>query len=249
MKMISWNVNGLRACASKGFVESVTALDADVICLQETKMKEEQADIQLDGYTRFFNSAEKAGYSGTAIYTRVPGRFEKDMGIAEHDHEGRITRLILPDYQIVCCYTPNSQRGLTRIDYRMQWEKDFREYLCELDREKPVVLCGDLNVAHEEIDLKNPSTNHENAGFTDRERECMTSLLSSGFIDSFRYFHPQEKDRYSWWSYMMHSRDRNIGWRIDYFIVSEKLRDRMVSAEIHDSVMGSDHCPIELVID
>ena len=232
----------------KGFRESVLSLDADVICLQETKMKPEQADAALDGYEMFFNSAQKAGYSGTAVYTRVGGTFGKDMGIAQHDSEGRITTLELPDYTVVCCYTPNSQRGLTRLAYRMQWEDDFLSYLKGLDKKKPVVLCGDLNVAHMPIDLKNPSSNRMNAGFTDQEREKMTRLLSSGFTDTFRRLHPDATGAYTWWSYMMHARDTNAGWRIDYFIVSDRLMPCVKSASIHSEIFGSDHCPVELVL-
>ena len=249
MKLISWNVNGLRACAGKGFAGSVTALDADVICLQETKLSPEQMNVSLPGYEVFLNSAEKKGYSGTAVFTRVaPLRVTYGLGIEEHDHEGRIILAEFDDFQLVNCYTPNAQRGLTRLDYRMKWEDDFRAWLVARDAEKPVILCGDLNVAHEEIDLKNPGTNHQNAGFTDQERGRMTELLRAGFIDSFRHFYPDKTGEYSWWSYMFNARANNAGWRIDYFLVSEKLKDRMLGAAIHQDILGSDHCPVELTI-
>ncbi len=249
MKLISWNVNGLRACAGKGFAESVMKLDADVICLQETKLSPDQMNVSLPGYEVFLSSAEKKGYSGTALFTRAaPLRVSYGMGIEEHDHEGRIIVAEYPDFQLVNCYTPNAQRGLTRLDYRMKWEDDFRAFLSARDAEKPVILCGDLNVAHEAIDLKNPGSNHENAGFTDQERGKMTELLGAGFIDSFRYFYPDKAGEYSWWSYMFNARANNAGWRIDYFLVSEKLRDRMLGAAIHQQIMGSDHCPVELTL-
>ena len=249
MKLISWNVNGLRACAGKGFAGSVTALDADVICLQETKLSPEQMNVSLPGYEVFLNSAEKKGYSGTAVFTRVaPLRVTYGLGIEEHDHEGRIILAEFDNFQLVNCYTPNAQRGLTRLDYRMKWEDDFRAWLVARDAEKPVILCGDLNVAHEEIDLKNPGTNHQNAGFTDQERGRMTELLRAGFIDSFRHFYPDKTGEYSWWSYMFNARANNAGWRIDYFLVSEKLKDRMLGAAIHQDILGSDHCPVELTI-
>ena len=249
MKLISWNVNGLRACAGKGFADSVLGLDADVICLQETKLQESQLDVSLPGYQVYLNCAEKKGYSGTAIFTRVPPlRVEKDMGLDEHDHEGRILRAEFEDFQLINCYTPNSQKELARLDYRMKWEDDFRAFLIEQDARKPVILCGDLNVAHEEIDLKNPRTNRMNAGFTDQERARFTNLLAAGFIDSFRYFHPDAAGEYSWWSYIRNARATNAGWRIDYFVVSRRLEGRMQSACIHQEIFGSDHCPVELVI-
>ena len=249
MKLISWNVNGLRACAGKGFADSVLGLDADVICLQETKLQESQLDVSLPGYQVYLNCAEKKGYSGTAIFTRVPPlRVEKDMGLDEHDHEGRILRAEFEDFQLINCYTPNSQKELARLDYRMKWEDDFRAFLIAQDARKPVILCGDLNVAHEEIDLKNPRTNRMNAGFTDQERAQFTSLLAAGFIDSFRYFHPDAAGEYSWWSYIRNARATNAGWRIDYFVVSRRLESRMQSACIHQEIFGSDHCPVELVI-
>ena len=249
MKLISWNVNGLRACAGKGFADSVLGLDADVICLRETKLQESQLDVSLPGYQVYLNCAEKKGYSGTAIFTRVPPlRVEKDMGLDEHDHEGRILRAEFEDFQLINCYTPNSQKELARLDYRMKWEDDFRAFLTEQDARKPVILCGDLNVAHEEIDLKNPRTNRMNAGFTDQERAQFTNLLAAGFIDSFRYFHPDAAGEYSWWSYIRNARATNAGWRIDYFVVSRRLEGRMQSACIHQEIFGSDHCPVELVI-
>ena len=249
MKLISWNVNGLRACAGKGFADSVLGLDADVFCLQETKLQESQLDVSLPGYQVYLNCAEKKGYSGTAIFTRVPPlRVEKDMGLDEHDHEGRILRAEFEDFQLINCYTPNSQKELARLDYRMKWEDDFRAFLIEQDARKPVILCGDLNVAHEEIDLKNPRTNRMNAGFTDQERAQFTNLLAAGFIDSFRYFHPDAAGEYSWWSYIRNARATNAGWRIDYFVVSRRLEGRMQSACIHQEIFGSDHCPVELVI-
>ena len=248
MKLISWNVNGLRACAGKGFADSVLGLDADVICLQETKLQESQLDVSLPGYQVYLNCAEKKGYSGTAIFTRVPPlRVEKDMGLDEHDHEGRILRAEFEDFQLINCYTPNSQKELARLDYRMKWEDDFRAFLIEQDARKPVILCGDLNVAHEEIDLKNPRTNRMNAGFTDQERAQFTNLLAAGFIDSFRYFHPDAAGEYTWWSYIRNARATNAGWRIDYFVVSRRLEGRMQSACIHQEIFGSDHCPVELV--
>ena len=249
MKLISWNVNGLRACLKKGFVESVSALDANVICLQEIKMQKGQCDVELPGYAAVFNSAEKKGYSGTAVFTRVPPlNTTFGIGIDEHDHEGRVITCEFEDFYLVCCYTPNSQDGLRRLDYRMRWEDDFRAYLKGLDAVKPVVLCGDLNVAHQEIDLKNPKTNHMNAGFTDEERGKFTELLSAGFLDSFRCFFPDATGQYSWWSYIGGARSRNAGWRIDYFVVSERFGERMASAGIHQEIMGSDHCPVELVL-
>jgi len=249
MKLISWNVNGLRACAGKGFFESVRALDADVVALQETKLQEGQFDAQIEGYRAYFNYAEKKGYSGTALYTRVePLNVRFGMGVAEHDHEGRIISAEYDDFFLVVCYTPNSQRELARLDYRMRWEADFRAWLNGLAAVKPVVLCGDLNVAHREIDLKNPATNHMNAGFTDQERAAFSELLAGGFVDSFRFFYPGLAGAYSWWSYIGRARDRNAGWRIDYFVVSEALRDRMAGAAIHSEIFGSDHCPVELTL-
>ena len=247
MKLISWNVNGLRACAGKGFFESVQSLDADVIALQETKMQAGQFDAILKGYHAYFNYAEKKGYSGTALFSRVePISVTYGIGIEEHDHEGRVIAAEYEDFILVVCYTPNSQKELARLDYRMKWEADFRAWLKALDEKKPVILCGDLNVAHKEIDLKNPSTNHMNAGFTDQERAAFTELLGAGFVDSFRLLHPDETGAYSWWSYIGHARDRNAGWRIDYFVVSEKLKERVAGASIHNEIFGSDHCPVEL---
>ncbi|MDD6553904.1 MAG: exodeoxyribonuclease III [Prevotellaceae bacterium] len=246
MKFISWNVNGLRACVNKGFKESFESLDADFFCLQETKMQEGQLDLQFPGYESYWNYAEKKGYSGTAIYTKhKPLTVTKGIGIEEHDHEGRVITLEYPDYYLVTVYTPNSQDGLRRLDYRMTWERDFQNYLHELDKKKPVIVCGDMNVAHEEIDIKNPKTNHKNAGFTDEERQQMTTLLGNGFTDTFRYKYPDEVT-YSWWSYRFHAREKNAGWRIDYFLISDRLRDRLEDAKIHTEIMGSDHCPIEL---
>ena len=249
MKLISWNVNGLRAAVGKGFADSFAALDADVFCLQETKLQEGQLDLPFEGYESFWNCAEKKGYSGTAIYTRVPPlSVTVGMGMEEHDHEGRIVTAEFEDFRLVNVYVPNSQEGLKRLDYRMRWEDDFRAWLKEMDAEKPVVVCGDLNVAHQEIDLKNPKTNRRNAGFTDEERQKMTELLEAGFVDSFRYLHPDARDVYSWWSYRFHAREKNAGWRIDYFIVSEKLKERIEGASIHCAVEGSDHCPVELIL-
>ena len=248
MKFISWNVNGLRACAGKGFADAFAQLDADFFCLQETKMQEGQLDLAFPGYQSYWNYAEKKGYSGTAIYTRhTPLSVSYGIGINEHDHEGRVITMEMEDFFLVCCYTPNSQDGLRRLDYRMRWEDDFRQYLVQLDKQKPVILCGDLNVAHEEIDLKNPKTNRKNAGFTDEERQQMTNLLSNGFIDTFRTLHPDEVT-YSWWSYRFRAREKNAGWRIDYFIISERLRPRLLSAAIHTEILGSDHCPVEISI-
>ena len=247
MKFISWNVNGLRAAAGKGFADAFKALDADFFCLQETKMQEGQLDLSFDGYTSFWNSAEKKGYSGTAIFTRKkPLSVRYGMGVEEHDHEGRIVTLEMPDFYLVCVYVPNSQDGLRRLDYRMRWEDDFRRFVLSLD--KPVVICGDLNVAHEEIDIKNPASNRRNAGFTDEEREKFSILLGSGFTDTWRAQHPEEV-KYSWWSYRFHARENNAGWRIDYFVVSDSLRDKIVSTDIHNEIFGSDHCPVELVLD
>ena len=249
MKLISWNVNGLRACVGKGFADIFEQFDADFFCLQETKMQAGQLDLQFLGYQSYWNYADKKGYSGTAIYTRhTPISVAYGIGIDEHDHEGRVITLEMTDFYLVCCYTPNSQDGLKRLDYRMKWEDDFRAYLMRLDAQKPVILCGDLNVAHEEIDLKNPKTNHQSAGFTDDERQKMTQLLDSGFTDSFRFKYPEEV-QYSWWSYRFQARSKNVGWRIDYFIISNRLQDRLQDAKIHTEVMGSDHCPVEITID
>ncbi|BAK97211.1 exodeoxyribonuclease [Oscillibacter valericigenes Sjm18-20] len=249
MKLISWNVNGLRACIGKGFLDFCKSADADVICLQETKMKPEQADFDLPGYEKFWNSADKPGYSGTAVFTRVPPlNMTYDFGGDEYRHEGRVITAEFEEFYLVCCYTPNAQDELRRIDYRMRWEDDFRDYLRELDRVKPVVLCGDLNVAHEEIDLKNPKTNRGHAGFSDQERGKMTELLSTGFSDTFRTLYP-EKIAYSWWSYRFRAREKNAGWRIDYFIVSRRFQEKVVDSLICDQVFGSDHCPVGLELE
>ena len=248
MKFISWNVNGLRACVGKGFADIFRSLDADFFCLQETKLQEGQIDLAFDGYTSYWNYAEKKGYSGTAIFTRhTPLSVRYGIGIEMHDHEGRVITLEMPDFYLVTVYTPNAQDGLRRLDYRMEWEKDFREYLLRLDAQKPVVVCGDMNVAHQEIDLKNPKTNTRNAGFTDEERSQFTALLNSGFVDSFRCLHPTDIT-YSWWSYRFKAREKNVGWRIDYFVVSERLANSMKGASIHTDILGSDHCPVELVL-
>lgn len=248
MKFISWNVNGLRACAGKGFADAFSALDADFFCLQETKMQEGQLDLTFEGYESYWNSAEKKGYSGTAIYTRHhPLNVTYGIGIDEHDHEGRVITLEMEQFFLVNVYTPNAQDGLRRLDYRMTWEDAFREYLQHLDAQKPVIVCGDMNVAHNEIDLKNPKTNRRNAGFTDEEREKFTTLLSSGFADTFRRLHPDEVT-YSWWSYRFRAREKNAGWRIDYFVVSERLMEQVEGATIHTEIFGSDHCPVELTI-
>lgn len=248
MKFISWNVNGLRACAGKGFEEAFKTLDADFFCLQETKMQEGQLDMQFDGYESYWNYAEKKGYSGTAIYTRHhPLRVDYGIGIDEHDHEGRVITLEMETFYLVTAYVPNSQDGLRRLDYRMKWEDDFRAYLQRLDAVKPVIICGDLNVAHEEIDLKNPKTNRRNAGFTDEEREKFGLLLSAGFTDTFRHLYP-EQVTYSWWSYRFRAREKNAGWRIDYFLISNRLAPQLTDAVIHTDIMGSDHCPVELVL-
>ena len=247
MKLISWNVNGLRACLKKGFVDYCLQEGADVYCLQETKMEEGQADFDLPGYHRYWNSADKKGYSGTAIFTKAePLSVTYDFGEDLHRHEGRVITAEYPDFYLVCCYTPNAQDGLKRIDYRMQWEDDFRAYLMELDKGKPVVLCGDLNVAHQEIDLKNPGPNRGNAGFSDQERQKMTELLSSGFADTFRTLHPDVTGAYSWWSYRFNARKNNAGWRIDYFIVSQRLMEKVTDAFIRPEIEGSDHCPVAL---
>ena len=248
MKFISWNVNGLRACTGKGFEEAFNTLDADFFCLQETKMQEGQLDLQFDGYESYWNYAEKKGYSGTAIYTRRhPLSVSYGIGIEEHDREGRVITLEMDNFYLVTCYTPNSQDGLKRLDYRMKWEDDFLAYLMRLDAVKPVIVCGDLNVAHEEIDLKNPKTNRKNAGFTDEEREKMTILLSKGFIDTFRFLYP-EQETYSWWSYRFRAREKNAGWRIDYFLISSRLKEVLKDASIHTEIKGSDHCPVELLL-
>lgn len=250
MKFISWNVNGLRAVVGKNFREAFDSLDADFFCLQETKLQEGQLDLDIPGYTAYWNYAEKKGYSGTAVFTRhTPLAVTYGLGMAEHDNEGRLITLEMERYYLVCCYTPNSQEGLKRLEYRMQWEEALRNYLVRLDAHKPVVYCGDLNVAHQEIDLKNPKTNRMNAGFTDEERSCMTALLSNGFTDTYRFLHPDATDVYSWWSYRFRSREKNTGWRIDYFITSDSLRPNIVSADIHTEIFGSDHCPVELVLD
>ena len=250
MKFISWNVNGLRAVVGKNFLEAFHQLDADFFCLQETKLQAGQIDMDIPGYTSYWNYAEKKGYSGTAIFTRhQPLSVTYGMGIEEHDTEGRLITLEMNDFYLVCCYTPNSQDGLKRLDYRMQWEDDLRRYLSALDQKKPVIYCGDLNVAHQEIDLKNPKTNKMNPGFTDQERQKMTLLLESGFTDTFRFLHPDQKDIYSWWSYRFKAREKNTGWRIDYFITSNSLQPRIQSASIHTDIFGSDHCPVEVVIE
>lgn len=248
MKFISWNVNGLRACVGKNFEEDFKKLDADFFCLQETKMQEGQLDLQFEGYQAFYNYAEKKGYSGTAIYTKQkPLSVSYGIGIEEHDHEGRVITLEMPEFYLVTVYTPNSQDGLKRLGYRMQWEDDFQAYLKKLDEKKPVIVCGDMNVAHEEIDLKNPKTNTMSAGFTAEERQKFTQLLSQGFTDSWRFLHPEEI-KYSWWSYRFQARQKNVGWRIDYFVISDRLREQLQSAEIHNDIFGSDHCPVELVL-
>lgn len=247
MRFISWNVNGLRAVVKKGFEDIFWSLDADFVCLQETKLQEGQISLDLPGYESYWCYAEKKGYSGTAIFTRhTPLSVSYNLGVPEHDSEGRVITLEYGDFYLVCVYTPNSQDGLRRLDYRMSWEDDFREYLCELDKAKPVIICGDMNVAHEEIDLKNPATNHMNPGFSDEEREKFTELLDAGFIDTFRSLYPDRTDAYSWWSYRAAARQRNVGWRIDYFVVSERLRGNIKDAYILPEVMGSDHCPVGL---
>lgn len=249
MKLISWNVNGLRACEGKGFSDIFSQLDADFFCIQETKMQEGQLYLHYDGYYSYWNYAEKKGYSGTAIFSKhKPLNVTYGIGIDEHDHEGRVITLELPSFYIVTVYTPNSQDGLRRLEYRMKWEDDFRQYLINLDKIKPVIVCGDMNVAHEEIDLKNPKTNRKNAGFTDEERKKFTALLESGFTDTFRYLHPDVKDAYSWWSYRFHAREKNAGWRIDYFVVSTRMITQIKSACIYTEIYGSDHCPVEIVL-
>ena len=248
MKFISWNVNGLRACVGKEFEQQFKDLDADFFCLQETKMQAGQLDLSFPGYESYWNYADKKGYSGTAVYTKhKPLSVTYGIDIDEHDHEGRVITLEMDDFYLVTVYTPNSQDGLRRLDYRMKWEDDFQAYLHKLDEKKPVIVCGDMNVAHQEIDLKNPKTNRKNAGFTDEEREKMTQLLSNGFIDTFRTLYP-EQVTYSWWSYRFRAREKNTGWRIDYFLISERLKDRLEDAKIHTEIMGSDHCPVEIIL-
>lgn len=248
MKLISWNVNGLRACVEKGFLDFFEQADADVFCLQETKLQEGQINLELPGYHQYWNYAEKKGYSGTAVFTKKePLSVAYGLGMEEHDKEGRVITLEFDSFYLVTVYTPNSQDGLKRLAYRMQWEEDFLAYLKKLEEKKPVVFCGDLNVAHQEIDLKNPKTNRKNAGFTDEEREKLTTLLENGFVDTFRYFYPDKEAAYSWWSYRFQARAKNAGWRIDYFIVSKSLKEKLAAAAIHSEVLGSDHCPVELV--
>ena len=250
MKLISWNVNGLRACVGKGFLEYFNEQQADIFCLQETKLQEGQIELELNGYHQYWNYAEKKGYSGTAIFTKKePISVQYGIGVEKHDNEGRVITLEFEKFYMVTVYTPNSQEKLARLDYRMEWEEEFRNYLLELDKLKPVIVCGDLNVAHNEIDLKNPKSNRRNAGFLDEEREKMSKLLDSGFVDSFRYFYPNKTDIYSWWSYRFSARAKNAGWRIDYFLVSEKLKENMRDAEIHTEILGSDHCPVVLNIE
>lgn len=250
IKLISWNVNGLRACCDKGFRDIFTQLDADFFCLQETKMQEGQLDLSFEGYTSYWNYAEKKGYSGTAIFTKhQPLQVTYGLGIDEHDHEGRVITLEMEKFFLVTVYTPNSQDGLKRLDYRMTWDDDFRAYLQKLDQSKPILVCGDLNVAHKEIDLKNPKTNRMNAGFTDQEREKFQLLLDAGFIDTFRYFYPEQTNIYSWWSYRFKAREKNAGWRIDYFLASASLADKLKEAKIHTEIFGSDHCPVEVTVE
>lgn len=250
LKFISWNVNGLRACYDKGFADAFNRLEANFFCLQETKMQEGQLDVQFEGYQSYWNYAEKKGYSGTAIFSKVkPLSVTYGLGIEEHDHEGRVITLELESYYLITVYTPNSQEELRRLDYRMKWDDDFRAYLKKLEEKKPVIVCGDLNVAHKEIDLKNPKTNRKNAGFTDEERAKFTTLLESGFTDTFRYFYPEQEGIYSWWSYRFKAREKNAGWRIDYFLTSDSLKDKLRGAQIHTDILGSDHCPVELTIE
>lgn len=247
MKLVSWNVNGLRACVTKGFLDYFKEVDADIFCIQESKLQEGQIELELEGYEQYWNYAEKKGYSGTAIFTKKsPISVKYGIGIEKHDTEGRVITLEFEDFYMITVYTPNSQNELKRLDYRMEWEEDFRNYLVKLDQDKPVIVCGDMNVAHQEIDLKNPKTNRKNAGFTDEERGEFTKLLEAGFIDTFRYFYPEEEGRYSWWSYRFKAREKNAGWRIDYFCVSERLKSRLKGADIHKDILGSDHCPVVL---
>lgn len=250
MKLISWNVNGLRACVQKGFLDYFKSAGADIFCIQETKLQEGQIQLdELDGYNQYWNYAEKKGYSGVAMFTKIePISVSYGMGVEEYDTEGRLITAEFSDFYLITCYTPNSQQELKRLDFRVKWENELRKYIAELEKIKPVILCGDLNVAHQEIDLKNPKTNRKNAGFTDEEREEMTKFLNQGYIDTFRYLHPDITGEYSWWSYRFKAREKNAGWRIDYFIVSEKLKDRVDSASIHQEIFGSDHCPVELII-
>ena len=249
MKLISWNVNGLRACVQKGFLDYFKEADADIFCIQESKLQAGQIELELEGYYQYWNYAEKKGYSGTAVFSKIePISCKYGMGIEEHDSEGRVITLEFNDFYFITVYTPNSQQELARLTYRMEWEDAFRGYVKALDKVKPVILCGDLNVAHKEIDLKNPSSNRKNAGFTDEERNKFTELLSEGFIDTYRYFYPEKEGAYSWWSYRFNARANNAGWRIDYFCVSERLKDRLASADIHSEVHGSDHCPVEIII-
>ena len=250
MKLVSWNVNGIRACLQKGFLDSFHQLDADIFCVQETKMQSGQADLEIEGYHYYLNSAVKKGYSGTLIYSKEkPLNVFYGMNKEEHDQEGRLITLEFENYYVITCYTPNSQNELKRLSYRMKWEDDFRNYLLNLKKNKPVIVTGDMNVAHKEIDLKNPKTNRKNAGFTDEERQKMTELLEVGFIDTFRYFYPDTEGIYSWWSYRFKAREKNAGWRIDYFLVSDDLKDKIIDAHIHTEIMGSDHCPIELTVE
>lgn len=249
MKLISWNVNGIRACITKGFIDFFKEVDADIFCIQETKVQENQVSLEPEGYYQYWNYAEKKGYSGTAVFTKLkPIRVSYGIDIEEHDKEGRVIALEFEDFYFVTVYTPNSKQEFLRLDYRMQWEDDFRDYIKKLDEIKPVILCGDLNVAHQEIDLKNPKSNRKNAGFTDEERDKFSVLLNAGFIDTYRYFYPEKEGIYSWWSYRFNARANNAGWRIDYFCVSERLKNNLVSADIHTNIYGSDHCPVELVI-
>lgn len=250
MKLISWNVNGLRACLGKGFLDYFKKVDADIFCVQETKLQEGQIELDLPQYEQYWNYAIKKGYSGTAIFTkRKPISIQYGIGILEHDQEGRVITLEFEDFYMVTVYTPNAQRELARLDYRMDWENSFRSFICALDEKKPIIVCGDMNVAHKEIDLKNPKTNRTNAGFSDEEREKMTVLLDAGFIDTYRYFYPEKPDAYTWWSYMRKARDKNVGWRIDYFLVSERLKSKLTSVDIHSDILGSDHCPVELQLE
>ncbi len=250
MRLISWNVNGIRAAVKKGFMDFFNDVDADIFCLQETKLSAGQLDLELEGYHQYWNYAEKKGYSGTAVFTKEePIHVSYGIDMEEHDKEGRVITCEYEDFFLVTCYTPNSQRGLARLDYRMEWEEDFRKYLNMLDQVKPVVLCGDLNVAHKEIDLKNPATNRKNAGFSDEERSQFQNLLDAGYTDTFRHLYPDAADRYSWWSYITKARERNAGWRIDYFVVSDRLADDIVEADIRDDIFGSDHCPVYLELD